>query len=128
MDYDTLLEKYNELLAKYYELEEENRKLKEKLDILPDNKWNREVPPQSRNQKINKFSPAAEKIDLFMSLFNGRRDVYAKRWQNRKGKSGYSPVCLNEWVKGICKNRSLNVLNVILLPTLVWMKMQLKII
>lgn len=103
MDYDTLLEKYNELLAKYYELEEENRKLKEKLDILPDNKWNREVPPQSRNQKINKFSPAAEKIDLFMSLFNGRRDVYAKRWQNRKGKSGYSPVCLNEWVKGICK-------------------------
>ncbi|MEW5841943.1 MAG: DEAD/DEAH box helicase family protein [Bacteroidota bacterium] len=45
---------------------------------------------------------AEEKIKLFMSLFKGRDDVYAKRWQNKEGKSGYSPACLNEWKPGIC--------------------------
>ena len=44
-----------------------------------------------------------ENIHLFMSLFQGRSDVFAKRWENRQGRSGYSPACKNEWVKGICK-------------------------
>ncbi|EKE10179.1 MAG: hypothetical protein ACD_16C00073G0003 [uncultured bacterium] len=45
-----------------------------------------------------------EKISLFMDLFQGRRDVFPKRWDNQKtGKSGYSPVCQNEWVRGVCK-------------------------
>ncbi|MEQ8156585.1 MAG: hypothetical protein ABRQ25_17185 [Clostridiaceae bacterium] len=37
-----------------------------------------------------------------MSLFKGRTDVYAKRWINKDGKAGYSPVCINEWKKWIC--------------------------
>ena len=42
-------------------------------------------------------STPSEKIDLFRSLFRGREDVYALRWQNQKtGKSGYSPVCRNK--------------------------------
>ena len=42
-------------------------------------------------------------IALFASLFKGREDVLPKRWDNQKtGKSGYSPACGNEWVKGIC--------------------------
>ncbi len=45
-----------------------------------------------------------EKIALFMDLFQGRRDVFPKRWDNQKtGKSGYSPACHNEWVRGVCK-------------------------
>ena len=45
-----------------------------------------------------------EKIFLFMDLFQGRRDVFPKRWENQKtGKSGYSPACQNEWVRGVCK-------------------------
>jgi hypothetical protein len=40
-------------------------------------------------------------IKLFMSLFKGRDDVYAKRWDKAK-KSGYSPPCLNLWKKGVC--------------------------
>jgi phosphatidylserine/phosphatidylglycerophosphate/cardiolipin synthase-like enzyme len=33
-----------------------------------------------------------------MSLFKGRDDVYARRWENKKkGTSGYSPSCVNEW-------------------------------
>jgi hypothetical protein len=43
------------------------------------------------------------KIKLFMSLFRGRDDVYAKRWENKKkGTFGYSPVCRNDWVPGVC--------------------------
>ncbi len=52
---------------------------------------------------IDKFSPGTDKIDLFMSLFRGREDVFARRWENKKGKSGYSPYCLNEWTPGICE-------------------------
>ena len=45
-----------------------------------------------------------EKIQLFRNLFKGREDVYARLWVSKKtGKSGYSPVCKNEWVAGICK-------------------------
>lgn len=44
-----------------------------------------------------------EKIAIFRGLFRGREDVYPKRWENHKtGRSGYSPVCGNEWVRGIC--------------------------
>src|SRR6266540_3326533 len=46
----------------------------------------------------------AEKIALFRSLFRGRDDVFPRRWENPKtGKSGYAPVCRNEWVPGICE-------------------------
>ncbi len=38
-----------------------------------------------------------------MSLFKGREDVYAKRWQNREGRAGYAPVCRNEWKSGLCR-------------------------
>src|SRR5499427_5558981 len=53
---------------------------------------------------INQDSPAAIKIDLFRSLFRGRTDVYPVRFESRKtGKSGYSPACANEWVRGVCE-------------------------
>ena len=45
----------------------------------------------------DRLSTRKEKIDLFRSLFRGREDVYAVQWENRKGKSGYSPACANEW-------------------------------
>jgi hypothetical protein len=45
-----------------------------------------------------------EKVKLFLRLFRGRDDVYPKRWQNQtSGKSGYSPACANEWVRGVCE-------------------------
>ncbi len=54
------------------------------------------------DKPVDQYSPNNDKIALFMSLFRGRGDVYAKRWKNKKGYSGYSPVCLNEWVSGLC--------------------------
>jgi hypothetical protein len=54
------------------------------------------------NGPITKFSCSDIKMALYLSLFRGRTDVFAKRWQNNAGKSGYSPVCLNEWKSNIC--------------------------
>jgi superfamily II DNA or RNA helicase len=51
----------------------------------------------------NRSSPEA-KIALFRSLFKGREDLYARRFESKKtGKSGYQPVCRNEWVRGVCE-------------------------
>jgi len=44
-----------------------------------------------------------EKIVLFKTLFAGRDDVYARRWENKKGEKGYVPVCRNEWKAGLCR-------------------------
>jgi superfamily II DNA or RNA helicase len=52
---------------------------------------------------VTKHSSPEEKIELFMSLFRGRTDVYAKRCYSRKHDSSYYiPACKNEWVRGIC--------------------------
>ena len=49
-----------------------------------------------------------EKAGIFKDLFRGRTDVYAKYWLSRKtGKSGYSPVCKNEWAPKICQRVSI---------------------
>ncbi|WP_218967655.1 TOTE conflict system archaeo-eukaryotic primase domain-containing protein [Puniceibacterium antarcticum] len=52
---------------------------------------------------ITNNSTSREKVKLFRRLFAGRPDVFPTRWENKKtGRSGYSPACANEWVKGIC--------------------------
>ncbi|MBI4681273.1 MAG: DEAD/DEAH box helicase family protein, partial [Nitrospirae bacterium] len=48
--------------------------------------------------------PLNKKIALFRSLFRGREDIYPRLWTSKKtGNKGYSPVCENEWISGICK-------------------------
>jgi superfamily II DNA or RNA helicase len=48
----------------------------------------------------------ASKIALFRSLFHGRGDVFPRRWENpKKGRSGYSPACDNEWEWGLCEKK-----------------------
>lgn len=60
-------------------------------------------PPVQAKPGISHCSTAAEKIALFRRLFAGRTDVVPLRWENLKnGKSGYSPACMNEWVRGVC--------------------------
>lgn len=47
-----------------------------------------------------------EKVALFSSLFKGREDVFAKRWYSKaSGKSGYQPVCMNEWNHHFCNKK-----------------------
>ncbi|WP_240630493.1 TOTE conflict system archaeo-eukaryotic primase domain-containing protein [Alteromonas sediminis] len=47
------------------------------------------------------YSPE-QKVAIFRGLFRGRTDIFANRWQNKQGRSGYSVACDNEWVQGIC--------------------------
>lgn len=47
------------------------------------------------------YSPE-QKVAIFRKLFRGRTDIFANRWQNQQGRSGYSVACNNEWVQGIC--------------------------
>lgn len=47
-----------------------------------------------------------EKVKLFRSLFRGREDVFARRWNSHAtGKSGYQPVCLREWNREYCDKK-----------------------
>ncbi|MBW6474996.1 MAG: DEAD/DEAH box helicase [Anaerolineaceae bacterium] len=58
---------------------------------------------QLQTTPLNNQSPQEDKIRLFRSLFKGREDVFPRRFENYKtGKSGYAPVCRNEWLSGIC--------------------------
>lgn len=92
MDHDELLKKYQALL-------EENEGLKARLGIF--NEQTVLFSNEDENRSGENLT-REEKIKLFMSLFKGRDDVCARRWQSKLGKSGYAPFCLNEWQAGIC--------------------------
>ncbi|ERJ12264.1 TOTE conflict system archaeo-eukaryotic primase domain-containing protein [Haloplasma contractile] len=47
---------------------------------------------QIQTTGVNKYSQIKDKINLYKSLFKGRQDVYALRWENENGKSGYYPA------------------------------------
>ncbi|WP_295990144.1 DEAD/DEAH box helicase family protein [Rugamonas sp.] len=51
----------------------------------------------------SQLSPEA-KVQLFRRLFRGREDIYPVRWISKTTeKPGYSPVCANEWRRGVCE-------------------------
>ncbi|GMO22081.1 MAG: hypothetical protein Ta2B_00990 [Termitinemataceae bacterium] len=88
-------------------LEKQLADKKGKLEILlaQDNSSDQstELKAEIGQSNINNSSHPSEKIALFRSLFKGREDIYAKRFESKKtGKSGYQPVCKNEWAYGIC--------------------------
>lgn len=89
-NYRELLEKYQALLEENKALKIENESLKVRLGIT--------TPAQTESHPR-----PLDKIRLFMSLFKGHDDVYARRWESKIGRSGYSTVCLNEWKPGACR-------------------------
>ncbi len=102
MDYEELLAKYQLLLIENESLKNENLKLKKQLGIEQQDAIAEEAVQIQLISEINRSSDPSEKINLILSLFSGRTDVYAKRWQNKAGQSGYAPVCLNEWKSDLC--------------------------
>src|SRR5438094_10276289 len=63
-----------------------------------------EMPSGVIDGAVHLLSTSQAKIALFRSLFRGRDDIYARRFESRKtGKSGYAPACANEWVRGVCE-------------------------
>src|ERR1035441_7522752 len=57
--------------------------------------------PQTLNAALEVRKPgvatAEQRIALFRSLFRGREDVYAIRWENVDGRSGYMPKADRDW-------------------------------
>lgn len=83
-----------ELMKIIQKLEQENKKLKEKIY--------RKTEEQEKLRETKVISNE-EKVKIFMEIFKGRTDLYAKRWtSNKTGKSGYSPVCKNEFALTKC--------------------------
>ena len=58
---------------------------------------------EQREERASTPLTPDRKIELFRSLFRGRDDVFAVRWESRKGRAGYSPQCANEWRPGVCE-------------------------
>ena len=88
-------ERRSELLALIAELRQERSA---SLSVLETRE-----PPAGSAPVANR-SPQDAKVTLFRSLFRGREDVYARRFESLKtGKRGYQPVCRNEWVSGVCE-------------------------
>lgn len=89
------------------ELDAERHKLQREVAVLEGRLAAEHTPavkqPSFENAPVTNTSRSHEKVDLFRRLFAGRPDVFPARWENKKtGRSGYSPACANEWVKGIC--------------------------
>lgn len=85
-----------EALATVRTLQAENERLRRMLHparpepTAPQEEGHARTPAEPAT--VDAHSPEAAKIGLFRSLFRGREDVYAYRWENRDGRSGYSPA------------------------------------
>ena len=108
---DDLLTRYNKLLRQYEVLHKENEVLRSLLKIHGIEYETR--MKEDMNKPIYSLVSVPtitlsidERIRLFQSLFKGREDVFARRWFSKTtGKSGYQPVCINEWKQGLCDKK-----------------------
>ena len=101
----------NALTRRIQELEKENARLKAILD----KNGIKYVSFESKTCETNHTEVTTvstcqltlqEKVALFQSLFQGRDDVFAKRWYSiTSQKSGYQPVCKREWNREFCDKR-----------------------
>jgi hypothetical protein len=87
---------HQDLAARCERLEREIDRLRSLLDLhgiaVPPAELNSpKVPPPVSHLKT------PEKIVLFRSLFRGREDVYARRWESPDGRTGYSPNAERDW-------------------------------
>ena len=108
---DELQKKYNLLVTQNEILRKENTELKSLLCA-----HGIEYKPKPTNVIDSIYSPISlpviklsldERVALFMSLFKGREDVFARRWFSKStGKAGYQPVCVNEWRRGVCDKKT----------------------
>lgn len=103
-------DEYSDMLEKYNLLLEENKKLRAELALLKgETSLSMPVTENSEHistSSINKHSSPEDKINLFRSLFKGREDVFARRWYSKTlDKSGYQPVCENEWNEELCDKK-----------------------
>src|ERR1700719_3120684 len=81
-------------------LQEENVRLRAMLGIpeLVEGRTDLHARADAENSaNASNLSTPEEKITLFRSLFRGREDIYAVRWEGKGGRSGYSPAGIMDW-------------------------------
>jgi hypothetical protein len=84
-------------------LRDENARLRRLLTVhsIPIPQLAPENPPPTKPVEtappVNREERARKRIALFRSLFRGREDVYARRWENADGRSGYMPAAVKDW-------------------------------
>jgi len=91
--------------AEVQRLREENLRLRSLLSAhgieIPDTATSASDSLQVSNSAPEAWTPgvstAEQRIALFRSLFRGREDVFAIRWQNDDGRSGYMPKADRDW-------------------------------
>ena len=89
----------SELNEKIKRLIQENHRLKQLIISQNIEDSAKNTPSVVNNEQLS----VEDKIKLFRSLFRGREDVYANRWQAKNGNAGYSPSCANEWKRPLCQ-------------------------
>ena len=100
----------NEQLKRHVaQLEEENTRLKNQIAEFqhPELKTPSisELPVPDKSSPMYTLS-SDEKVALFRCVFRGREDVFARSWHSASsGKSGYQPVCENEWRADLCDKK-----------------------
>ena len=103
MTFHELQAKYEEALSRVKELEGENERLKMVLQehgITVDEDLEVPLPLPVPKRVLS----VEERVELFQSLFKGREDVFARRWQGKE-KAGYQPACENEWNRELCDKK-----------------------
>ena len=97
MDSDQILKaELEKAVAECERLREEDARLRlrvrEAPDILPSTpkQFSANNKKKTQASTIAADSPPELKVSLFGSLFRGRDDVYALRWEGRSGKTGYT--------------------------------------
>jgi len=99
------LPSYQDLLKQLYstqmqlqKVEEENVQLRQRLAVYE--------PKTEKEPSAMQLMSPQEKVALYMRLFRGRDDVFARRWHSRTtGKGGYQPVCRKEWDRIVCDKK-----------------------
>jgi hypothetical protein len=110
IDSEDLQNQLQKALRECASLREENERLKKLLGLHPEDRTPTPKPnisepstPYASANQVTNDSPIETRIALFRSLFHGREEVYPVRWEGRKGNSGYSPACANEWNRTFCR-------------------------
>lgn len=91
------------LSDRLFEIDNRLRQLAEEKELLL-NERNSILAQQEVElaKHFNQHVSPEAKVDLFISYFKGRNDVYPFRWESQNGRSGYSPACWNEWKPIVC--------------------------
>ena len=109
-EFETLSEQLARVTAECECLREENARLCNLLSDHAHPATGSQIEPLVQPNPVSAIAPVQTpessarpdlsvpaKVALFRSLFRGREDVYALRWESADGKCGYSPASIRDW-------------------------------